>query len=285
MKLQLNFKFVIYCLLFFVVSGFLWNYYYLFDLFSHFYLQFFVVCCIFLIWYICKKLWLEVALSVILWAFLLYHLIPCDFTGIYRQNVVPQPDLFYMNSEYMNSGTQEIVNYILEIQPKQIALVELNQELFDQVKEAGGYSYSYYYPDAVFSFGFFTNEEVLEQRTYMSWRYPIWYFRTKEKSYYVVHPLPPMSEELYEAQKTFFKYVTELVANQQDFIVVGDYNSTPFSRVFQTYFGKYYYQSVYSWWVWTPLTIPIDHAISDKNLTIQAGSRLTSDHIPLLITF
>jgi hypothetical protein len=141
-----------------------------------------------------------------------------------------------MNTEFLNSDIVRITDYIDRVRPQRLALVELNPELFESLKQQGKYQYAYYYPNFVHSFGFFTNDEVLEQRTYMSGDYPIGYFRTKDRDYFVVHPLPPFDPEMYSSQKKFFAAVVALVSNQEHFILVGDFNSTPYSRVFQSFF-------------------------------------------------
>ncbi len=285
MNIKITTKAYIFVLIFFVVSGFFWNYYYLFDLFSHFYLQLFVATCVLLIWYIWRRYWISSLLTLFLWLFLFLELSGSDFSGIYADSIIKNPDMFYMNAEYINNDITRITDYIRQVQPKQIAMVELNKELFEKVKKEWWFKYSYYYPNNVFSFGFFTNEEVLEQKTSFSGPYPIGYFRTKNKDYYIVHPLPPFTNEMYNLQKTFFTDTEKLIGNNNNFVLIGDFNSSTYSWVFKSHFWKYVYEPIYSWWVNTPLTIPIDYAISNKKLDIHPGAKLSSDHIPLLINF
>ncbi len=270
----------------FVSLGFFGNYFYLFDLFSHFYLQLFVVNCIFLIWYIWLKNWFSSIVSLLLGLFLFVQLANADFSGIYSiKNITRNPDIFYMNTEFLNADISKITDYIDKVQPKQIALVELNKELFENIKNDGKFKYSYYFPGLVFSFGFFTNEEVLDQKTYFSWWYPIGYFRTNKYSYYIIHPLPPFNNEQYQLQKNYFNFVSELIKHEKNFVLVGDFNSSNYSQVYKSYFWEYTDNPIYSWWVDTILTIPIDHAISNKPLEVMPGIKLSSDHIPLLIKF
>lgn len=280
------FKYFIYLLLIIVFLSFFWNYFFFFDLFSHFYLQLFVISVAFLIYNFFQRNKIETIISILLWLFLFLNISRADFSSIYRDNIIKYPDLFFMNTEFLNNDINEITDYINEINPKRIAMVELNKELFEKIKNKNKFKYSYYFPKYVYSFGFFTNDEVLEQRTYFSQSYPIWYFRTKNISYYIVHPLPPISRNYYNLQKMFFNDLVELLKKEKnEFVLVWDLNSSFYSSVFQFYFGNYFYKPVYSWSVDSILTIPIDYAISNTNLKVYPWSKLSSDHIPLLIKF
>lgn len=99
-----------------------------------------------------------------------------------------------MNTEFQNTNIDTVSEYIKVTQPKQIALLELSEELFEKIKKEQKFSYSYYYPNDAFSFGFFTNEKVLDQKTYFNEGYPIGYFKTATKSFFIIHSLPPMSD-------------------------------------------------------------------------------------------
>lgn len=84
--------------------------------------------------------------------FLLYHLVGADYSGLSPHDSLVKPDLMFMNTEFTNSDIARITDYIDRVQPKQIAMVELNPELFEKIKKQGKYAYGYYYPHFVFSF-------------------------------------------------------------------------------------------------------------------------------------
>ena len=278
-------RILIYVLSSTIILGFFWEYYYIFDLFSHFYLQLCIIIFLLCIWYIYRRYYLEIFIAILCCSYLGFHLMVADFSGFYDHTSELYPDIMFMNTEYLNTDIAPIIGYINTIKPKSIAMVELNAELFTHIKEEGNYKYSYYYPDFVYSFWFFTNDVVIEQHTYIYGDYPIWYFRTADRIYFVVHPLPPMSDKHYHLQKEFFKYLTHLIEWVDDFVLLWDLNSTPYSRVFQSFFGKYFYKTTYSWWVDTILSIPIDHIISDTYIRISAGTKLSSDHIAIFGRF
>jgi endonuclease/exonuclease/phosphatase (EEP) superfamily protein YafD len=268
-----------------VTLGFLGEYYYLFDLFSHFALQYAVAALILaLIVAICRR-WREVSVALAVAVFAGWRLVGADFSAILgTADADARAEVFYMNSEYLNTDIDPIVRAVERSDADIVALVELNADLYERIRATGEYQYSFYYPDLVFSFGFFSREPVLEQRTVMVGRYPIGYFRTAERTYYVVHPLPPMDAETARLQHEFFGKLEDMMtAEKGDFLVVGDFNSTISSPVFRKHFAPYFHRSVYSWGVSTPLAIPIDHALSRQPLQVRAGPRLSSDHAPLLI--
>ena len=98
----------------------------------------------------------------------------------------------------------------------------------------------------------------------------------------VVHPLPPMSQELAQQQKEVFAFIAQKQKEIPELMVLGDFNSTPFSAVFRRYFmtGSWYSSEPnrYTWNVASPLTIPIDHVLSTKALRIEVSPQLNSDH-------
>ncbi|HRI35737.1 MAG TPA: hypothetical protein PK765_01365 [bacterium] len=220
------------------------------------------------------------ALSVIL----VTRLIGSDLDAVFETaDLQKEADVFFMNSEYLNTDTEPIAEAIAKSNTDIVALVELNSRLSEQIRTSGRYPYAYYYPDLVFSFGFFSREPILEQQTYFVGRYPIGVFRTTERTYYVVHPLPPFGTAAWERQREFFSTLSALIGRTPNFLVLGDFNSTIYSSLFRAYFEPYFHRSVYSWGTDGPLAIPIDHALSDTAIALRSGPKLSSDHVPLLV--
>ena len=196
-------------------------------------------------------------------AYFSYFLAGADFSGFGSPPIVRGADLLYMNAEYQNRDVGPILDYVRATDPKTVAMVELNEELAEKLRKDFGFEYAFYWPKQVLSFGFFTHEKVLSQELFFIGQYPVGHFRTESRDYYVVHPLPPMSPELYSAQGEFFREIAEKVAGKTGFVIVGDFNSTPFSTVFRSNFGKFSDVTAYSWGTRSIFTIPIDHALTD----------------------
>lgn len=280
-----DFRFVVYGTYLATLFGWFGNFYYVFDLFSHFYLQYAVSLSVILPWYAYRKFRREAVMAAVGIAYFAFFLAGADFSGFGHPVPKTGSDLLYMNSEFMNADTAPIADYVKSVNPKTVAMVELNADLAEKLRKDFGFEYAFYYPNRVLSFGFFTHEKVLEQKLFFIGQYPVGYFRTEAREYYVVHPLPPMDAELYDAQKRFFSEISEKVEGKSDFVIVGDFNSTPFSRVFQKYFGNLSDRTVYSWGTDSVLTIPIDHALSVVPADVRPGPKLTSDHNPLVVNF
>ncbi len=86
------------------------------------------------LWYFYKRYWREVALSLLCLGFVGVHIWGANLAGLYDHESVKNPDLMFMNTEFMNTDIDPIVDYINTIEPKRIALVELNAQLFEQIK-------------------------------------------------------------------------------------------------------------------------------------------------------
>ena len=103
---------------------------------------------------------------------------------------------------------------------------------------------------------------------------------------YVAHPFPPMDGGAAFFQRGVFEWIaTRLEAHEkagEKFVVVGDFNSTPFSPTFRRTLGKWALRGAYSWSVGSPLSIPIDHVLTNiPGLTAAYGPTTSSDHVPV----
>ncbi len=279
-------KISIYLIFVLIIIGFFWNYYYLFDLFSHFYLQYFISSILLMIFYVYNKSKLEIILSLIIIIFLFFNIYKADFSWIFWWKNIQNPDIFYMNTKYLNKNNSIIYDNIKKIKPKEIILVELDKELFEKIKNTFNFKYDFYYKNSYKSFWFFTNETILDKKIIIIETYPIWYFKLNNISYYIIHPFPPFTNEDYQKQKKFFNYINKLIKNEKNnFLLIWDFNSTNYSQVFKSNFNNFHYKIIYSWIVDNILTIPIDYVISNKQVNVFPGNKLSSDHVPLLINF
>lgn len=264
-----DFRFVVYAAYSAVICGWFGSFYYVADLFSHFYLQYAVALCLVLPWYAYRKFKKEAAMAVVGIAYFVPFLAGADFSGFSKSAPELGADLLYMNSEYRNRDLAPILDYVRATAPETVAMVELNEELAEKLRKDFGFEYAFHYPKKVLSFGFFTHEKVLEQELFFIGQYPVGRFRTESREYYVVHPLPPMSGELHSAQKAFFEEMAGRVRGKTDFVIVGDFNSTPYSPVFRSNFGGFQNVTAYSWGTDSILSIPIDNVISAKPADVR----------------
>lgn len=265
--------------LIFIASKF-WNFFWLFDLFSHFLLQYLIIVLV---------------STIILWFFKeKYAIFGTIFTLILAINIFPiylpnseskinNIDYYFMNTLVVNNETSPIINDISEKKPKTIALVEANEKIVDEINKRWNYKYSFYKKKWTFSIAIFSVHKIEKWQIIEVQWIPFFRWEINWKKTYIIHPIPPISEEKYNAQKEYFETISkDLVAiKNKDFIVLWDFNSTPYSAVFQKYFWEYSYNKIYSWSTNTVLTIPIDNIVSNFNINVYPWKKLTSDHKPL----
>lgn len=195
----------------------------------------------------------------------------------------------YENTYFWNNNEDDIAEYVKTKKPKILAFVEPNRELFEKVKALNIFKFTFYRWAWPKSIAFFSNEEFIKNDIVIKWDYPIWIFEFKDFDFILVHPYPPFDTEAYNKQKDFFKEVKKIIDEKNQkwrkFLLVWDFNSSVYSRVFQSNFSEYQYHPIYSRSTDGILTIPIDYAISNRDIEVLPGSKLSSDHIPLHISF
>lgn len=258
----------------------LWNFYWFFDLLSHFLLQYLVVTFLatILLWFLKEK---SAILWLILATILALHIFPAYLPN--SEKKIQNIDYYFMNTLVVNKKTAPIINDISEKKPKIIALVEANEKIVDEIKNRWNYKYSFYEKQWTFSIAIFSIYKIEKAKIIKIKWIPFFRWEINWKKTYIIHPIPPISKEKYEAQKEYFKTISNdlKAVKDKDFILLWDFNSTPFSKVFQKYFWDYKYNKIYSWSTDTVLSIPIDNIVSNFKIDVYPWKKLTSDHKPL----
>ena len=196
-------------------------------------------------------------------------------------------DLYYLNANYYINKPNEIITDIKKYNPKYIAIVELNPNLYSEIKNNLNFKNDIYLNKWVNSFWFFSNEELLNSKTH-NLTYPIWEIKTSEAVIFLIHPLPWLNSTLFKSQKKNFWEIKKLYdENKNDKkIILWDFNSSFYSQTFKKHFWDMHYKPIYSWNIKWILRLPIDYAIWNKKFYTTNRSNLeTSDHTPLLINF
>jgi hypothetical protein len=276
-----NRSFILLWLIIIIISS-LWNFFYFFDLFSHFYLQYLIIWVFFLIFSLLLKDNTSIIICILLIIFLWFNVSKVDFP---RKNNLENIDIYYINSNWFVDSPNSIIEDIKKYNPKYLSIVEINNKLHEKIIKELNYKNVSYIDKDVNSIWFYTNEEILLENKYF-WEYPFLEIKTEEIHFLVIHPLPPLNKELARKQKINFEEINNVFEsiNSEKKIVIWDFNSSSFSRVFQKYFWKYNYKPIYSWNTDSIFRIPIDYAISNTDfLNIYWWNLKVSDHIPLLI--
>ena len=261
---------------------FFWNFFYFFDLMSHFYLQYFVVWTLFFGLSILIKDKVSITACVLMLIFLWFNL---QKTTIVNWIISKESDYYYLNANYYINSPDEIIENIKEYNPNTVIIVELNKDLHDKIKKELKFNNVVYHSQWPSSFWLFTNIEI-EKEIIHKLTYPIWEIKTKYSTFFIVHPFPPFTNEMYSKQNKNFEEVINLFNHNTEKrkMIVWDFNSTFYSQVFKKYFWKLYYKPIYSRWNKWLLRIPIDYAIWNTDFFhVNWIDSNISDHSPLLI--
>ncbi len=105
------------------------EYYFLFDLFSHFQLQYLLLLCIIAIFSIFYKKFIVFIIALTYGILVPGNLIfPANF---FSKEL--SPDIFYMNTYYYTEKHEQIVKEILKNSPDTVFLVEANKSLISEL--------------------------------------------------------------------------------------------------------------------------------------------------------
>jgi endonuclease/exonuclease/phosphatase (EEP) superfamily protein YafD len=204
--------------------------------------------------------------------------------------IAPKPlqnsDIYFMNTNVYNENYTEILEYIKKYNPQKVALVEVRIEIIDKIKENYGEPVTYINGGA-YSCAIFSREKPIKTEPIQVETYPICKAVFEDYTLLVIHPYPPLTHESYSSQKEYFSQIQNelehLRQNGENFVLVGDFNSTIYSGVFRKYFGEYHNVNHYTWNPKSPLALPIDHGLSNLPIETSKGDKLSSDHTGLFI--
>lgn len=264
-------------------SLFLGKYNFLIGLFSHFQLQY--VFALFLLG--TTSLFLKnFKESIIAFAYLLFVF----FSFIYPLELFPhdleEVDLFYMNAQYDNDEVDTIVDAIVENDPEYVAIVESNPKIVSRLTEFFGEPRLDH--EARFnSCAIFSKEEPISLEVIEQFTMPICIAEFEDFNLILVHTKIPFTPFYKAGNEDYFEYLkVQMDAYQesgQKFLVVGDFNATYYWGTFRESFKDYFNKNIYSWSLWKPWMLPIDHAFSNMKIDVSRSKTLTSDHNGLLI--
>ena len=278
------------------------------ELFSHFYAQYTLIFLgLAIFWALMKKPYLIVISTI---GFMFNFALVLPF--YYKPQAIAQPtaeqtqsfSLVFNNFNYGNTDFKALVNYINQEQPPVVALVEIPQDHYQEIKELlPNYPYSFRQPGVnhqlglvIFSQKPFVREPYIHHfgdSKYPSVEVNLALLNTPDLSLIVIHPPPPMTTHLKTERDQVFTGLADYLAKKQvRTIVVGDFNSTSWSPNFRQILtdGKVndarYGEGVQpSWPTQLPkmLRIPIDHALVTQDIQVinrSLGPNVGSHHLP-----
>lgn len=293
---------VIITILLFSILGQFGKYYWAFDLFSHFTLQYFYLNFLFLIliFILNKKnfnMWSLVFLGLVLntlnlWPFY-YDLEPI-------RSIASKPlKIVSLNINSQNKNFELIQNYLKNYEPDIVFLIELSPNMGSQLSSLKS---DYPYGSAVMDEGPFgigiiskvplQNTEVhrqdISQIPFISSQIQM---SGSSINIIAVHPFPPLDSEGTQLRNTYLNQLSKFVQkNNTPTILCGDLNTTPWSyqikkMVSETELEITHGNGVIPTWpsALPFLRIPIDYCLTSKTIRVYNYSRgpyLGSDHFP-----
>jgi len=194
-------------------------------------------------------------------------------------------DIFYMNTHYSNTKPQNISKYLKEKAPDTVALTETNPkvvELVDVFRSDKIINHRAYASSCTIYGGAHESSDI-SNLTHL----PICTVSFPSYDLLLVHAHRPFGDANLQENLDFFDVIksrlVEYEQNGEKFVLVGDFNSSNYSKYFKDRFGEYIHVNRHTWLTHTPLTTPIDHVLTNMEVKVFSKRISGSDHSALLI--
>ena len=314
--------FILTCVTMLTIFGFLGQYWWVFDLVSHFRLQYFIVLVVLVVFFVKEKKWKSTGVG--LFFGVANFILISPYIGTINSDTEegqPKIRILSMNLSHTNSSYKKAILLIRKTQPSVLVLQELSNSWENGLGEAlVQFPYSVKIPentmDGVDSIlpNFLIPKEKLFIGLYshLSFErimidrpddFPVSYirgsFKFKENIFtlFGVHLTSPVGKYRTDLRnKQLASLAEEIQKNNQPTVVVGDFNITPWSSYFEKFIQKARLRDtrkgigVYPTWLaqFPPLAIPIDHGLTSNGIkfgSFSLGSSFGSDHLPVILDF
>jgi endonuclease/exonuclease/phosphatase (EEP) superfamily protein YafD len=283
---------------------------FLFDLLSHFRLQYLVVQALFLILATTTRRWFLIAVCLAGLGANAMEIAPFYTTPIPTVAAdAKRISVLHINVNSQNRQFQKVVDLIAAYKPDIVCIQELSTPwdafLSEKLKSAGYTSKIARVRDDNFGIGMYSKLDMLSSQIIESKgetkHFPVpgafasFELKGHKLSVITIHPLPPMSEEMFALRNEEFAAINASRDSIKDpFILVGDLNCSPWSYYFKkleersrAINASLGYGLQPTWPVYLPpLRIPIDHVLASKDLAAvkyQVLEPCGSDHLPVYV--
>ena len=312
--------FILTCVIMLTIFGFLGQLWWVFDLASHFRLQYFIVLVVLVLFFVKAKKWKLTGVG------LFFGVANFILISPYIGTIISVPEegqskirILSMNLNHNNSSYKKAKLLIRETQPSVLILQELSSSWENGLGEAlTQFPYSvkfltlygmdfplpnFLIPKEKLFIGLYSHlpfERIMIDRPD---DFPISYirgsFKFKEKVFtlFGVHLTSPVGKYRTDLRnKQLASLSEEIQKNKQPTVVVGDFNITPWSPYFEEFIQKTRLRDtrkgrgVYPTWLaqFPPLAIPIDHGLTSNGIKVGSfslGNSFDSDHLPIILDF
>ena len=304
------------------IVGFMGQLWWVFDLASHFRPQYFIALVILVVLFAKAKKWKSTGVGIIC-GLANFMLISPYIGTINSVTEIDKPKIriLSMNLNHTNSSYKKAKLIIKKTQPNVLILQELSNSWENELGETlAKFPYSaklpvntmygldlpmpnfllpFAIPKEKLFVGLFSHlpfERILTDRpdSYIRGSFE---FKEKVFTLFGVHLSSPIGKVRADARnKQLNSLVEEIQKNNQPMVVIGDFNTTPWSLYFQDFIQKTRLRDtrkglgIYPTWLaqFPPLSIPIDHSLTSDGIEVgsfSSGTSFGSDHLPIILDF
>ena len=314
--------FILTCVTMLTIFGFLGQYWWVFDLVSHFRLQYFIVLVVLVVFFVKEKKWKSTGVG--LFFGVANFILISPYIGTINSDTEegqPKIRILSMNLSHTNSSYKKAILLIRKTQPSVLVLQELSNSWENGLGEAlVQFPYSVKIPentmggvDSILPNFLIPKEKLfIGLYSHLSFErimidrpddFPVSYirgsFKFKENIFtlFGVHLTSPVGKYRTDLRnKQLASLAEEIQKNNQPTVVVGDFNITPWSPYFEEFIQKTRLRDtrkgigVYPTWQaqFPPLAIPIDHGLISNGIKVGSfslGKSFGSDHLPIILDF
>ncbi len=288
----------------FTLLGMGGSYYVWLDLFSHFRLQYFLLSIGCLIIFLAALHYRQITVAFITAVVNFFFLLP--YYGAETAGGAP-PDirLMLLNVKSENRQYEQVLGELERLQPDVFVVQELNRFWVRQLAEVGPeYPYQLlreqqgHFGIGIYSRYPLSDKQIIDfvDRSWPSVLATVQMPMGQEVLLLATHPVPPLSQPMFQSRNRQLYEVGDYVARQQKpAVVLGDFNCSQFSPVFAQTFGDLPLRDTQldtglqpSWPVWGPLfMVTLDHVLVSPHWQTVArftGNDIGSDHLPVFIS-
>jgi endonuclease/exonuclease/phosphatase (EEP) superfamily protein YafD len=290
-------------LIFCTFFAYLGKYYWGFEFFSNFYIQYFFLSVFLAMYALIKKERGLLLLGCILLIIHSLHIFPeVHFKKYEIQNNETSYSFLSLNLQYRAKSPEKVIQYIQTNDPDIIGFLEYTPHWQQQLKSITTlYPYKVEHPiKGGFGIGLFSkyplNNETIQffgETSVMS-IYSEIKLHDKIIPLIVSHPPPPAGKNRAAMRNSQLLNIAHTLKNKENAIFMGDFNLTPWSYYFKEILNisqlkdsRKGFGLQATWPSFMPLLfIPIDHFLYKGDITIlqrNIGSSVGSDHFPVFV--
>ncbi len=213
--------------------------------------------------------------------------------------------LFYANVHSDSDHYSTVREQIEKANPDLVALIEVNKKWKDNIGLSGKYPYSFEFPRED-NFGVAIYSKIPfaapDARKFGETVPPVLYTtletdKGRKIDFALLHALPPLTNDAIYMSKVLLRRVSTLLRHSEnEVLVAGDFNATPFSSQYQRFaWGSRVEDAMKgfgllrSWNAWSPIVrLTLDHVFYRGNIRVEDFQTLEpgkSDHFPYLVDF